>query len=144
MTWKLVVTLAALGMLTAVDGRSMLGLRPEAGSTLTAELTGTSIAGRMPVGSVVFDRGLDSLESFLEVEDLELPQGTRLDSWLNPSANAPCEGVALGSASLDPAGSAAWDIDPGVALLSETVEGGFISVCTGGDPLVSGNLQLQS
>ena len=61
-------------------------------------------------------------------------------TWLNDRSNSPCEGHPLGTAALD-SGTATWWIDAGDVALEEAAEGSFVSVCSNGTPLASGNLR---
>ena len=137
MTWKSLFVVAACGALIANDGR-LLPLDP-AEATLEADLAGTRIAGGIPTGTAVIPRDPEETSS-LELE-LELPEGTELSSWLNSRTNAPCEGYHLGNASLD-RGVATWKLGSLHSFLQDTVEGSFVSVCTGGAPIASGNLRF--
>ena len=137
MTWKGLFVVAAFGTLVANDGQ-LLPQDP-ADSLLAADLAGTRVAGRIPTGTAVIPRNPKEPSS-LEVE-LELPQGTELSSWLNGRSNAPCEGTHLGNASLD-GGVATWELEAQNSLLEDAVEGSFVSVCTGGAPIASGNLRI--
>jgi hypothetical protein len=136
MTWKGLFVLAAFGAAVATDGR-LLPQDPT-DTTLEAELAGTRIAGRIPTGTAVVPRDPEEVSS-LELE-LQLPEGTELTSWLNDSANAPCEGHALGTAALDE-GVATWELDAQNSLLRGAAEGSFLSICAGGAPVASGNLR---
>ena len=142
MTWKGLAAIAAFGAVAISEGHERLGIELGAtGSELKAELAGTAVAGRLPHGKAVFEQPPAAPSSHIEVEALNLPHDTVVDSWVNATANAPCEGTRLGSATLDATGGAVWNLDPSTDELPEVQEGNFVSICVGAQPLVSGNLR---